>query len=177
MIELYENMQMNNKSLIEALVKAIQAEIEGQNFYMMSARSTDDQKGKEIFTQLAAEETEHAAYLKGQYKSIIETGAPDKTLKLGSRLQLTGSSPIFSAKIKSRVKDAHYEMTALSIGIQLELNAIKFYKEQAEAAEDATVKQLFTELADWESGHYHALLKQLDYLQEDYWNAAGFAPF
>ena len=168
---------MDNKSLKEALVKAIQAEIEGHNFYMMSARSTEDQKGKDIFTQLAAEETEHAAYLKGQYKSIMETGMPDKSLKLGSRLQLTGSSPIFSDKLKSRAKDAHYEVTALSIGIQLELNAMKFYKEQAELTDDATVKEFFSELAEWETGHYNALLKQHDYLKEDYWSTAGFAPF
>ena len=166
-----------NKSLKDALVKAIQAEIEGHNFYLMAARTTDDAKGKEVFGQLAADETEHAAFLKGQYKSIIESGSPDKTLKLNARTQYADSSPIFSDSIKARAGEAHFEVTALSIAIQLELNALNFYRSQSRAADDEVVKHFFAELAEWEMGHYKALLKQHDLLKEDYWNAAGFAPF
>jgi len=166
-----------NKTLKDALVKAIQAEIEGHNFYLMAARTTDDVKGKEVFGQMAADETEHAAFLKGQYRSIIESGSPDKNLKLNARTQYADSSPIFSDSLKSRASEAHFEVTALSIAIQLELNAINFYRSQSKAAKDDVVKSFFAELAEWEVGHYKALLIQHDLLKEDYWNAAGFAPF
>ncbi|MBC8278576.1 MAG: ferritin family protein [FCB group bacterium] len=166
-----------NKSLKDALVKAIQAEIEGHNFYLMAARTTDDVKGKEVFGQMAADETEHAAFLKGQYRSIIESGSPDKNLKLNARTQYADSSPIFSDSLKSRAGEAHFEVTALSIAIQLELNALNFYRSQSRAADNDIVRNFFAELAEWEMGHYKALLKQHDLLKEDYWNAAGFAPF
>ena len=68
-------------------------------------------------------------------------------------------------------------MSALSIGIQLELDAMNFYKAQADAAEDDVVRGFFHELAEWETGHYQALLTQQGELKEDYWAAGGFAPF
>lgn len=170
-------MDQNTEKLKEALVKAIQAEIEGHNFYLMAARSTDDAKGKEAFMMLASEETEHAAFLKGQYKAVLESGSTDSTLKLGVRNVLAGSSPIFSEGLKARAKTAQQEMTALSIGIQLELNAMNFYREQSRNSVEDNARKFFEELAEWESGHYHALLKQYDMLKEDYWSAAGFSPF
>ena len=90
---------------------------------------------------------------------------------------LSDMSPIFSDQIKSRIQDAHIEMSALSIGIQLELDAMKFYKSQAEAADDPDITNFYNELAEWESGHYHALLKQQEELKEDYWSSGGFSPF
>jgi rubrerythrin len=69
------------------------------------------------------------------------------------------------------------EMSALSIGIQLELNAINFYKTQATEIDNQEVKKFFRELVDWETGHYHALLRQQESLKEDYWSSAGFSPF
>ena len=50
-------------------------------------------------------------------------------------------------------------------------------RDQAEATDDPDAKAFFGQLADWESGHYHALLQQQETLKEDYWAAGGFAPF
>jgi rubrerythrin len=161
----------------EALLKAMKAEREGYGFYMMAAQSSSDEKGKKIFETLAAEELDHMHFLKGQHDAIVKTGKPDPNLKLGTPLDLAGSFPIFSDAIKSRLKGAHIEMSALAIGIQLELDAMTFYKTQAQAAVDPAIKKFFETLADWESGHYHALLRQETALKEDYWSESGFAPF
>jgi hypothetical protein len=116
-------------------------------------------------------------FLTEHYQSVLTTGKPSETAKLGTRLDLSEMSPIFSDGIKGRVREAHIEMSALSIGIQLELDAMNFYRSQAEAFDDPTVKQLYTELAEWESGHYQALSRQQEELKEDYWSAGGFSPF
>jgi rubrerythrin len=163
--------------LKNALVQAIQAERNGHGFYMMAANSTEDGKGKDIFHSLAAEELNHMNFLRGQYDSIVKTGLPDMTLRLGNRIELEGGFPIFSESLISRISSAHYEMSALAIGIQLELDAMNFYKTQADAATDSYIKKFFLELAEWESGHYNALLRQHDSLKEDYWSDSGFAPF
>ena len=170
-------MDKATKRIAEGLLKAIQLEVDGQHFYRMAAKSTADPKGREVFERLAEEEQEHLSFLRTQYKSILETGAPNKEVRLGSPADLSGTSPVFSDQIQTRLREAHYEMSALSIGIQLELSAIKFYRAEAEAVTDPTVRSFYTELAEWESGHYSALLRQQEMLKEDYWHAGGFYPF
>ena len=163
--------------LKKALIKAMQAERYGYSFYMMAARSTDDAKGRGIFETLAAEELDHMHFLNDQYKAIVATGKADSSIKLGDRRDLSGISPIFSDNLKLRIRDAHYEMSALAIGIQLELDAMNFYKAQAAEVTDPEIAKFFTELAEWETGHYNALLRQQESLKDDYWSQAGFAPF
>jgi rubrerythrin len=163
--------------LIEGLQKAIKAESYGHDFYLMAARATEDPKGKEVFQTLAREEAEHMEFLTTQYRSILETGKPDRSVKLGRQADLSGMSPIFSDGLKSRLDEANFEMTSLTIGIQLEHDAMQYYRSQAEAAGDRLITEFYTQLADWETGHYRALLRQRDELKEDYWAASGFSPF
>lgn len=163
--------------IVEGLKKAIRFEGDGHNFYMMAAGNTSDPKGKEVFEMLAREELAHVRFLRTQYDSIIKSGAPDKSVKLPKHQSLQGDHPIFSDRLKGRIKDAHMEMSALAIGITLELSSIQFYKGEADASDDPAVKEFYTELADWEKEHYDALLRQQDSLKEDYWSAGGFSPF
>jgi rubrerythrin len=165
------------KRTLEGLTKAIEAERNGHTFYMMTAAQTQDDKGREVFRLLADEELEHETYLKAHYQSIMEHGHLDRGARLHLKTDLSGDHPIFSAGLKERAKDAHVEMTALSIGVQLELNAQTFYKAEAEATDDPEIKAFYMELSDWESTHYHALLKEQQNLREAYWADSGFSPF
>ncbi len=167
---------MKNDAVINGLIEAIKAEVEGYNFYMMAARSTQDSNGREVFERLAKEEMDHVAFLRAQYNSFLHSNNPDANVKL-SKSSFSTNSPIFSENIKSRIKDAHFEMTALSVGIQLELSAIKFYQEQADKMTDSSAKTFYKELADWEATHYNMLLKQQESLKQAYWHNNEFAPF
>lgn len=167
----------NQKRIEEGLRKAIQAEHEGRYFYLMAADTTSDPQGKEVFTRLAREEQEHFEFLSNQLEAIRKTGKADAALKLSTPVDLKGISPIFSESLKKRIGEAHYEMTALSVAAQLELDASKFYKEQAELVDDLILKTFYLGLAEWETGHYRALIMQQETLKEDYWSAGGFAPF
>ncbi len=170
-------MDPHTERVAQGLKKAMQAEIEGQHFYQMAARTTSDARGREVFETLAREELDHFEFLKAQYQSLVKTGRIDATAKLGEQLKLEGPHPIFSPDIRKRIGGAHYEMTALSIGIQLELSAVSFYRAEAEAAHDPEVRAFHQRLAAWEKGHLSALQSQADALKEDYWHDAGFAPF
>ncbi len=166
--------------ILEGLKQAIQGEGDGVNFYTMASMNTQDPKGREVFQMLAQEEKAHVAFLKGQYVAIKQMGKIDGTLKLPKQHELTGDHPIFSDDFKKRIKDAHMEMSALSIGITLELNAIKFYEgERDEATKNGEkeVADFYQMLVDWEKGHYTALLGEQENLKEDYWAAGGFSPF
>ncbi len=165
------------KRMTEGLAKGIQAETDGYHFYMMAARTTSDLKGREVFETLAKEELDHQRFLRIQHKALTETGKPDESVHLGNRADLSGLSPIFSEQIQARAREAHYEMSALSIGIQLELASIQFYKAEADAVSDSVVRAFYADLVEWETGHYRALLRQQEALKESYWSASGFAPF
>lgn len=170
-------MDDKQKQLAEGLLHAIKGERDGYSFYMMAANSTEDTQGKEIFERLAREEHDHMLFLKKQYDALVKNGKIDDSLTLGRPGQLSETSPIFSENFKTRLRDGHYEMTALSISIRLELDSMTYYRQQAKAAAEPGVKKFYTELADWENGHYQALLRQQDELKDDYWAAGGFAPF
>jgi len=167
----------NQKRVLQGLVRAMQAEREGHYFYKMAATATADAKGREVLTRLADEEIGHFEFLRAQYRSLAETGRTDADARLGQRLDLAGPSPIFSPHLRERAKEAHYEMTALAVAIQLERDAERHYREAAAAAGDPEVSKFFLELAAWEAGHYAALTAQADELKEEYWADAGFAPF
>lgn len=165
------------EQLLDGLRKAMAAESEGHHFYRMAVLTTEDPKGKEVFAQLAEEEMDHFRFLQRQLESVESTGKLDESLQLQRIADLRGASPIFSEGLKARVKDAHFEMTALSMGIQLELNAINHYQAQADLATDKTVKQFFLGLVAWEQGHYRGLLNQQNELKGDYWAGSGFTPY
>lgn len=166
---------MSNNALLTALTEAIRAEVEGHAFYLMAAKTTDDRQGKAVFERLAREELDHAAFLRSQYESILETGTA-AIVTLGVP-DVPAGTAIFSDELKGRVSEATFEITALSIGAQLEQTAMAFYRAQAEAAEDTEVARFFSELADWEQNHYRLLTAQLDALQADFWAANRFSPF
>jgi len=170
-------MDEKQKRMLQGLVQAMQAEREGHYFYKMAAASTEDPKGKEVFSRLADDELGHYDFLLAQHRSLAETGRVNAEVRLGEQPDLQGPSPIFSSRLRERIKDAHFEMTALSVGAQLERDAELHYTREAEAASDPAVKRFFQELAAWEATHYSALVAQADELKESYWSESGFSPF
>ena len=165
------------KELATALRKAMQAERTGQSFYAMAAHNTSDPVGQEVFMQLAREEQEHFDFLAAHYRSVIDTGELSRDVKLRAHGDVEADSPIFSPALRERIKEAHFEMSALAIAVQLEQNGIAYYREQAAKATRPEVKKLFEELADWETSHYEAMIRHQESLQDDYWSESGFAPF
>jgi rubrerythrin len=170
-------MDAKTKELVAGLRAAMQGERTGHEFYKMAAASTKDPEGRKVFEQLAAEEQAHFDFLRKHYQSLVEKGELAKGVSLGEAHALANEHPIFSADLKSRIKGAHFEMSALAIAAQLELNGINHYREQAARAVHPEAKRFFQELVEWESGHYDAFVRQQQELQEAYWSEAGFSPF
>lgn len=168
-----------NEQLLEVVKNAIRVENDGYQFYRLAEEKIEDAKGKEVFASLAKDETNHMEILKSLYQKIKEKGEFkfDQVKDMKHILETTSESPIFSKEFKQRMNQAHFEMTALSIGILLEKNSIDFYKKSAQATDDEDVKMLFNYLADWEGEHLRALVNQQKFLQEDYWSEARFYPF
>ena len=168
-------MNNNREDILDGLKTAIEAELTGYNFYKNAAESTEDPMGKETFLRMAEEEMSHFSYLRHQYQSVLEKGAFDFTQSI-KQAHRHADNPIFSDAIRKRIKESHFEVSALTIGMKLEMDAMNFYRSRSEEAQDEEVKQLYRELADWEQDHYRAFKQQLDLLKEEYFEANNFIP-
>ena len=144
---------------------------------VMAATATEDAQGRRVFADLAEDERQHEDFLKKQYDALKTTGSIDASISLPPAREFPTHHPIFSAELQKRASSAHYEMSALSVGIQLEMSSIKFYEGEAAAIAEAPVRDFYQKLAAWEREHLFALQRQADELKEDYWRDAGFSPF
>jgi len=169
-------MEDKKKDILEGLKVAMEAELTGHAFYENAAQSTTDPKGKETFSQMAREELRHFQSLRHQYQAVLEHGAYDPSVKLDKQTLSHAKNPVFSEALKNRIKDAHFEVSALTIGMKLELDAMNYYRSCAEKARQEEAKLFFTQLAQWEEDHYRAFQNQLDMLKEDYFQANNFVP-
>jgi rubrerythrin len=169
-------MNKQTEKILDGLRMAMEAELTGHQFYKAASRNTKDQKGKETFSRMADEEMGHFNYLRHQYQSILKNGEYDFTKKLPKGHKKSGSSPIFSKEIQNRIKTSHFEVSALTIGMKLEMEAAGFYRKCAAKAATPAAKKFYTELAEWEQGHYDSFKNQLDLLKEEYFAANHFVP-
>ena len=164
-------------NLKDVLKKAMQGEIEGRELYRTAAEKSEDPKAGEVFSFLADEEDSHLQALQTIYKSYTD----DEELKIElppKKINLDNiDNPIFSENFKTRLKGRHFEMSALSIGIKLELDSYKFYSDLADETYDIKLKEFFKNLSDWEKAHYNALNREFESLQEEYFEKNNFAPF
>ena len=169
---------MANKSeeVLKGLKTAMEAELTGHIFYKSASETISDPMGRKAFATMAAEEMEHFNYLRRQYESVLEKGAYDFSKKLLKKDVTHANSPIFSDDLRSRIKNAHFEVNALTIGTKLELDAIRFYSDCAKNAEDEAAKTFYNGLVEWERDHYQALNSQLEALKEEYFLANNFVP-
>ena len=169
-------MEKPTKEILKGLKTAMEAEITGHQFYKNAAKTTTDPMGKETFLRMAEEEMGHFNYLRYQYKSILEKGDYDFSKELNKKEHKHAGSPIFGKEIRDRIKDSHFEVSALTIGMKLEMDAMNFYRECAKQSDDEKAKLFFTELVEWEHDHYLAFEQQLQLLKEDYFQANNFVP-
>lgn len=163
--------------ILAGLKEAILTEHTGSDFYSVASRHTTDPKGREVFLMLAAEEALHQRWLEQQYATIAAGRHPEPFISTADGAVFDDANPIFSDELRTRIGEAHWEMTALSVGLQLELATIARYRQLAAAAGIAELREFYEMLMRWEEGHARALERQSKLLREDYWNEAGFAPF
>ena len=167
----------NNEQILAGLKDAILTEHTGNQFYETAAEKTTDKQGQEVFRMLAAEEALHQQWLKQQYAFISAGKHPEPLVDTTAGAVFDDESPVFSRELKDRIGEAHWEMTALSVGLQLELATIERYRGLASEAGVPELEHFFLRLMHWEEGHARALERQSKLLRDAYWAASGFAPF
>jgi rubrerythrin len=153
----------------EAFKIAIKGEIEGRELYLAASERTKDKKAKTVFKNLSEEEDSHFKTLQTLAKSysLSEKLEIPKLPKLEKFED--AESPIFSKEFKDAIKDKHYEISTLSIGMKLEAESAKFYREFSEKTDNKELKDFLLYLSSWENEHYMKLKDQLSRLEDHYY--------
>ncbi len=161
----------------DILRKAYQIEVDGYTFYSMTADQADKTSVQELFDKLARDETEHKAFLRDIMRGYEAKGAAAFNVERRDSGLKAFTATIFTDKFKKQAEGAAFEMGVLSVGMQLESNAIKYFSGAAQQAQEKEVKDFYSFLADWEKEHFEALQKLFDVIKSDFWHESGFEPF
>ncbi len=154
--------------LKELFTMAIQGEIEGRELYLAASKTTKDKKAKKVFLNLSREEDSHIQALQDIAKKTIK-GGPVKIPELAPLQSFDDAkSPIFTQEFKTAIKDKHYEISTLRIGMKLEAESAKFYRNFAKKVEQPEVKKFLQFLAKWEADHYDQLKRQVGFFEDAY---------
>ncbi len=152
--------------LKEAFEIAMQGEIEGREFYRAIANQTKDKKAKKVFMDLSNDEDMHLHFLRKLYEQYEKNNKIDLPNLPKIREYDDLESPIFTREFKNFVKEKDFEMSALSVGMKLELESSQFYKKIANEVDNKELKEFFLYLSEWEEGHYEALRKQTNFFSD-----------
>jgi rubrerythrin len=152
--------------LLKVVKEAINVEKDGYHFYQAAAARIRDRKGKAVFRSLAQDELDHWQVLEGLQLAIKAKVKFKFTRKgHGKESAVRSKSPIFSVGFKSKIKEDHFELSALRIGQLLERNSMEFYGKHAKRTKNRDLKALFNFLVAWEKDHLQALVRQERFLK------------
>ena len=155
-------MEEISKPVENAIKEAIRLEINGRNFFNHAAEITHNELGKKMFEKLAAEEVRHIEVFSELFTKILKEADWKKYVR---DEELKGESALIE-KLKERMKGAEgkSETQALSIGMELEENAIRFFQKAADEVDDSAAKEIFRNISEEEKFHYDLLQAQHDSL-------------
>ena len=160
-------------AIADVLRKAFQVEVDGFTFYSMTAERATKPAVQQLFERLARDETEHQAYIRAVMRRYEEHGASSFSIDQRDPDLAEFSSQIFTESFKEQAQGEVFETGALSIGIQLESNAVTFFSAAAREATDSQVSGFYRFLADWEGSHLRILQQLFDSIRVDSWPEEG----
>ena len=174
MSEEKRELKMSAEQVINIIKGAILLERKGKAFYETIARQTQSNAVRKIFQMMAKEEDKHIEILTEHYNNFLQEKKfahvqYDKTPENVSKTVLT-------EKIKQEISAAGYEAAAISAAMAMEERAVQYYTNRAKSTDDASEKELYEWLSNWEKTHLQFLSDIDKELQESVWYDNNFWP-
>jgi rubrerythrin len=152
---------------LAALKTSIQMEIDGKEFYNRASRTSNNELGKKLLKQLAAEEDNHRKIFETIFKKIsAHKDWPETKI---SHDRVKGLKTIFSQAVKSMGKDTKTlttELTAIETAMDMENKTYDFYKRRSENAAYSGEKEFYEDIAAQEKEHHRVLLDYFEFLKD-----------
>lgn len=150
----------------DILKNAIKGEVDGFNFYNLLADKCANADAKRRLLNLRDDERRHGTVLIDMYEKLIggEVG----------ELPGKGIGPLADFFSNAEYREQKSENEYISLAIEVELAATKFYKEMAVEESDGDFKEILNKLSEEEYGHYEILMAEKEALAGNYyWFSAG----
>jgi len=148
---------MPQSPMLEAIKRAMDAEMEAHTYYSQSAQKATNPNGKDMFSQLATLELNHYNNLKALLDSLHE----GKGWIAYDGTQLSEPTQAAEGKDSSREEALKDDvLSILSKAIEDEKKASAYYTKLADETTDPPGKALFTKLAEEERIHAKILNDQ-----------------
>ena len=157
---------MADEVALKALSQALKLEQEGRAFYLQAAEETLDEKGRNMFLSLAADEERHAEMVQRQLREIEGGGtyvllpdleAPD--IDLDAKL-----FPPERAQVEARIGRNPNELEALHVALENEMRSYDLYRSAAKETKSAAGQQMYRWLAAAEMTHFNLLMSNYESL-------------
>jgi len=152
---------MDEKKMCNILVKALNLEEEGRDFYIENEKVTEDENGKKMFRFLAEEEIRHYNKVAAIFKKYLHEGY----CAWENQKEERGTTGIFEVDIPGAGKTGSSDaLQALNVGIRAEENSIELYKSLANDAQEDEMRIAFSKLVDEEMGHKSMLEEEVEFI-------------
>lgn len=161
-----------NHNELELIKKAIMNEIEGYEFYKLTASQATSNETKDALMSIANEELIHIEWLKNLLSSQQEAGNAFDLAMVADP-----PSPQLYTWDHLMCKNIGLAVSVFGIAMEMENNAVKFYQEGRDGSDDPKLKKLFDTLIGWEKNHYDLFAREYAIVQQEWWSDQGFAPF
>jgi rubrerythrin len=151
----------------QALKKALQMEIEGQEFYQKSGQRSTNTLAKKLFLNLVEQENMHIKKINEIYQGIENrAGWPENETIFKHEKSLKS---VFKEAIESMDRETEVsssEIEAIQTAMNMEDSSYSFYNSRAEEATSSAEKSFYQALAAEERGHYLTLSDSYEYLTD-----------
>lgn len=137
-------------TLKELVCTAIGAEKYSFEFYLRAKEVASSGRARKTFEQLAFDELHH-------FIILIERFGRQMMPEIALAIEKKGVDFPNAPRARRLVKKARAELDALKLGMERERIAVEFYQSGMTKVQDATLKEVFSELVEFEQGHYKIL--------------------
>lgn len=149
---------------------AMRMEKDAKDFYEYHAQNVKNESTKKLFLELAETEKTHYDTLSKLYDSLGYSEPPisvswvvDNTSKAIDPSILSNNSNVYS------VDQAENDIAVIRMAYLIENDFALFYKNAVPLVEEESVKEILTQLSEWEDDHKDFFYSQYQELLKKYW--------
>jgi rubrerythrin len=141
------------------LAAALEKEEKGRAFYEQAASTCTNERCKEVFAGLMADESVHMSRIQRIHAVLTKGGAWTADWKACS-IENQDMRKLLrerAAQLGTKVKPDTSDLEAVNVGIEMEQGSISFYAEQLDKATDTLEKEFSTQMIGEERAHLRTL--------------------